>query len=94
MEARVAEWVRSGRCPSRLLEADELRVVRRWLSQDSARGLIAREDLGSLLSSSEAALAARAAATEEARRDRRMRRWMMVALVVTTAAAVAVFALG
>jgi len=94
LEDRVSAWVNSGRAASRLLEADELRVVRRWLSQDSARALAARADLESLLSSSEAALAARAAATEEARRHRRMRRWMIVALVVMTAAAIVVSTLG
>jgi hypothetical protein len=94
LEHTVSAWVKSGRAASRVLEADELRVVRRWLSQDSARDLAAREDLGTLLSSSEAALAARAAATEEAGRLRRMRQWMIVALVVMTAAAVAVSALG
>ncbi len=94
LEDRVSAWVNSGRAASRLLEADELRVVRRWLSQDSARGLAALEDLESLLSSSEAALAPRATTTEEARRDRRMRQWMMVALVVMTAAAIAVSNLG
>ena len=94
LEDRVSAWVNSGRAASRLLEADELRVVRRWLSQDSARGLAAREDLESLLSSSEAALAAQAAATEEARRHRRVRQWMIVAFVVMTAAAIAVSTLG
>jgi 2-C-methyl-D-erythritol 4-phosphate cytidylyltransferase len=94
LEDWVSAWVKSGRAASRLLEADELRVVRRWLSQDSARGLAAREDLESLLSSSEAALAAHAAAAEEARRYRRMRQWVMVALVVMTAAAIAVSTLG
>ena len=94
LEHWVSAWENSGRAASRLLEADELRVVRRWLSQDSARGLAAREDLGTLLSRSEAALAARAVATEEAGRDRRMRQWMMVALVVMTAAAIAVSTLG
>jgi hypothetical protein len=89
LEDRVNAWVKSGRAPSRLLEADELHVVRRWLSHDSAQDLAAREDLESLLSSSEAALAALAAATEEARRHRRMRRWMLVALVAMTAAAIA-----
>lgn len=94
LEDWVSAWVKSGRAASRLLEADELRVVRHWLSQDSARGLAARSDLESLLSSSEAALAARAAATEQARRDRRVRQWMMVALVVMTAGAIAVSTLG
>ena len=94
LEDRVSAWVKTGRAASRLLEADELRVVRRWLSQDSARGLAAREDLASLLASSEAALAARAAATEEARRHRRMRQSMVVALVVMIAAAIAVSILG
>jgi hypothetical protein len=94
LEDSVRAWVNSGRAASRLLEADELRVARRWLSQDSAQGLAAREDLESLLSSSEAALAARAAATDEARL-RRSRPWMMVALVVLivmTAAAITVAA--
>jgi hypothetical protein len=90
LEDWVSAWVKSGRAASRLLEADELRVVRHWLSQDSARGPAAREDLEDLISSSEAALAARAVATEEARRHRRMRQWLMVALVVMTAAAIAV----
>jgi hypothetical protein len=93
LEDRVSAWVKSGRAASRLLEADELRVVRRWLGQDSARGLAARDDLESLLFSSEAALAARAAraaTTGEARRHRRTRQWMLVALVVMTTAAIAV----
>jgi hypothetical protein len=94
LEERVDAWVSSGRAATRLLEADELPVVRRWLSQDSARGLAAREDLKSLLSSSEAALAALAAATEAARRHRRMRQWMTGACVVMTAAAIAASTLG
>src|ERR1051325_10142575 len=77
LEDRVSAWVDSGRAASRLLEADELRVVRHWLSGDSARDLAARDDLESLLSSSQAALAAHAAATEEARHHRRMRQWLM-----------------
>jgi hypothetical protein len=94
LDDRVSAWVNSGRAASRLLEADELRVVCRWLSQDSARGLAAREDLESLLSRSEAALAAQAAAIEEARRHRRMRQWMLVVFVVMTAAAIALSTLG
>ena len=97
LEDRINAWVKSGRAASRLLEADELRVVRHWLNRDSARTLAAREDLQTLLSSSEAALAAhaaRAAATEEARRHRRMRQWMIVALVMMTVAAIAVSTLG
>jgi hypothetical protein len=94
LEDAVSAWVKSGRAAARLLDADELRVVRRWLSQDSAGGLAAREDLQSLFASSEAALAAQAAATEDARRHRRVRQWMAVALVMMTAAALAVSALG
>lgn len=89
LEDRVNAWVKRGRAASDLLEADELRVVRRWLNHDGARGLAAREDLQSLLSTSEAALAALAAASDEARRQRRMRQWMTVALVAMTASAIA-----
>src|ERR1044071_4350410 len=64
MEARVAEWVRSGRSPSRLLEADELRVVRRWLGQARAWGLETSDDLQRLVADSEGAQNARAAHLE------------------------------
>src|SRR5256885_3075637 len=92
LEARVAEWVRSGRSPSRLLESDELPVVRRWLSDAPPWGLEASDDLRRLLADSEAAQAAREADAEaEAARHRsRFLRWLTAAVVVLTGAAVAV----
>ena len=92
LEARVAEWVRSGRSPSRLLEADELRVVRRWLSEAHAWGLGPSDDLRRLLAESEAAHATREADVEAkaARHRGRLRLWVTAAIVVLTFAAVAV----
>jgi hypothetical protein len=92
LEARVAEWVRNGRSPSRLLEADELRVVRRWLCHARAWGLETSDDLQRLLADSEAAQATREADVEaEAARHRgRLRLWLTAAIVVLTGAAVAV----
>jgi len=90
LEARVAEWVRSGRSPSRLLEADELRVVRRWLGQARAWGLETSDDLQRLLADSEAAQTAREANLEaEARHRGRLRLWLTAAIVVLTCAAMA-----
>ena len=91
MEARVAEWVRSGRSPSRLLEEDELRVVRRWLGQARAWGLETSDDLQRLVADSEAAQTAREANLEaEAARHRgRLRLWLTAAIVVLTCAAMA-----
>ena len=93
LEARLAEWVRSGRSPSRLLEADELRVVRRWLGQARACGLEASDDLQRLVAGSEAAQAAREAdvAAKAARHRGRLRLWVTAAaIVVLTCAAMAV----
>jgi hypothetical protein len=91
LEARVAEWVRSGRSPSRLLEADELRVIRRWLCHARAWGLEESDDLQRLLADSEAAHATRAAdvAAVAARHRGRLRLWVTAAIVVLTSAAVA-----
>jgi hypothetical protein len=92
LEARVAEWVRSGRSPSRLLEADELPVVRRWLRDARAWGLEASDDLQRLLAGSEAAQARREAdvKAEAARHRGRLRLWLTAAFVVLTGVAVAV----
>lgn len=92
LEARAAEWVRSGRSPSRLLEADELRVVRRWLRDGYARGPGASDEIQRLVASSEATLAAlvATAAAADARHRRRLRRWVTGALVVLIVAAVGV----
>lgn len=92
LEARVAEWVRSGRSPSRLLEADELRVVRRWVCQARAWGVEASDDLQRLLAGSEAAHATQKADVEAraARHRGRLRLWLTAAIVMLTCAAVAV----
>ncbi|HEY0484424.1 MAG TPA: hypothetical protein VGD37_43185 [Kofleriaceae bacterium] len=79
LEAKALEWVQSGRGLSRLLDADELREVRSWLSDEKARDLGVSEDIESLLARSEAALAAQAAEIED--RRRRWRRWVTIALV-------------
>lgn len=92
LEARVAEWVRSGRNPSRLLEADELPVVRRWLRDARAWGMEASNDLQHLLAGSEAAQARRAAdaRAESARRRGRLRLWLTAAIAVLAGAVVAI----
>ena len=91
LKARVAEWVRSGRSSSRLLEADELCVVRHWLRDARAWGLAGSDDLRRLLAESEAAKATREADIEaEAARHRgRVRLWVTAAMVVLTCAALA-----
>jgi hypothetical protein len=88
LEARAAEWVRSGRSPSRLLEADELRVVRRWLGEECARALRASDEIQRLVSSSEAALAAPLSAARQGK-VRRLGRWLMVAFTLLIGAAAA-----
>ena len=88
LEAKATEWVKHGRGQSRLLDADELREVRSWLSDDKARDLGVSKDIQSLLARSEAALAAHVAESEG--RRRRWRRWVMIVLVMLTAAVVAV----
>jgi hypothetical protein len=92
LEAKAAEWVKSGRGQSRLLDADELREVRGWLSDDKARDLGVSEEFQRLLAGSEAAVVAQVAEAEG--RRRRWRRWVTVALVVLTGAMVAVSTLG
>jgi len=67
LQAKAAEWVKSGRGQSRLLDADELREVRSWLSEEKARDLGVSEEIQSLLASSEAALAAQVAEAERQR---------------------------
>jgi len=88
LEAKAAEWGRHGRGLSRLLDGDELREVRGWLSDDKARDLGVSEEIQSLLSRSAAALAAQVAEAEA--RRLRWRRWVMIALVVVTGAGAAV----
>jgi len=88
LEATAREWVRSGRSPSRLLEADELRVVRRWLGEECARALRASDEIQSLVASSEAALAALLAATKQGK-ARRRGRWLMIAFALLTGAVAA-----
>jgi CHAT domain len=88
LEAKAAEWARSGRGQSRLLDADELREVRNWLSEEKARDLGVTEEMQSLLTHSEAALAAQIAEAEN--RRLRLRRWVMTALVVLTSSVVTV----
>jgi hypothetical protein len=88
LEAKAAEWVKSGRGQSRLLDAEELREVHGWLTDEKAGDLGVSEEIQSLLAHSEAALAAQVVETEG--RRRRWRRWVMVALVVLTGAVVAV----
>jgi hypothetical protein len=69
LEAKAAEWVRHGRGLSRLLDGDELREVRGWLSDDKARDLGVSEEIRSLLSRSAATLAAQVAEAEARRRQ-------------------------
>jgi hypothetical protein len=68
LEAKAAEWVASGRGQSRLLDTDELREVRGWLSDEKARDLGVSEKIQSLLARSEG-------------RRRRERRWRRVAII-------------
>ncbi|HEX7837219.1 MAG TPA: hypothetical protein VF469_07130, partial [Kofleriaceae bacterium] len=91
LEAKAAEWVRSGRGQSRLLDADELREVRGWLSAEKAHDLGVTEEMQSLLTRSGAVLAAQVAEAEG--RRRRVRRWVTIVLVLLTGA-VAVSTLG
>jgi len=71
LEAKAAEWVKSGRGLSRLLDADELREVRGWLSDDKARDLGVSEEIQRLLASSEVALARQVAEAEARSREAR-----------------------
>ena len=64
LEAKAAEWVNSGRGQSRLLDADELREVHGWLSDDKARDLGVSQAIKALLAHSESALAAQVAEAE------------------------------
>jgi WD40 repeat protein len=88
LEDRAAAWATHGRGASHLLDADELREARGWLSDDKARDLGVSEDLGRLLAQSEAQLAARRAEAEG--RRRRLRRWVTLALVTLTVGVVSV----
>ena len=88
LEDRAAEWVKRGSGPSRLLDADELREARGWLTDDKARDLGVSDAIGQLLSHSEAALAAEA--DEAAARRRRWRRWVIGVLIAAIGATIAV----
>ncbi len=88
LEAKAAEWVKAGRGQSRLLDADELREVRSWLSDDTARDLGVSADIQDLLARSEAALIAQRAEAEG--RRRRWRRWMTIAIAGLTGAVLTV----
>jgi len=88
LEAKAAEWVKHGRGQMRLLEADEVREVRNWLSGNKAHDLGVSQAIEDLIVQSEAALAAETAEAES--RRRRWRRWVMAAFVTLTAAVVAV----
>jgi hypothetical protein len=68
LEAKAAEWVKSGRGQSRLLDADELREVRSWLHDEKARDLGVSEEIQSLIVRSEG-------------RRRRERRWKTIAIL-------------
>jgi WD40 repeat protein len=91
LEGRAAEWVGHGSGRSRLLDADELREARGWLTDDRARDLGVSDDIQRLVARSEVALAAEAAEAEA--RRRRWRRWVTIALTALIAAVVAVSAL-
>lgn len=80
LEGKAAEWVTAGRGTARVLDADELREQRGWLSDDKARALGVSEDALALLARSEAEQAAQAA--REAAQKRRLRRWKAAALGV------------
>jgi hypothetical protein len=90
LEARAAQWLNSGCRPSWLLEADELRVVRQWLSRDLVCDRSVSPDIQHLLAGSEAAHATRAARISDAGERRlRSRQRVTVVLVVLTGAALA-----
>jgi WD40 repeat protein len=88
LEDRTAEWVKHGRGTSRLLDADEVRDARGWLTADLARDLGISDDLHQLIAHSEAALAAQRA--DAVAHRARLRRWITTALATLTAAVVAV----
>jgi len=88
LESKAAEWVTSGRGRYRLLDADELREVRGWLTEDKARDLGVSEAVQGLLARSEAALVAQVVTVVN--RRRRWQRWVTVALVILTGAGLAV----
>jgi WD40 repeat protein len=88
LEDKAAEWVQRGRGPYRLLDADELREVRGWLTEDTARDLGVSEAVQGLLARSEAALMAEVAKVNDGRR--RSLRWVMLAFVVLAGVGVAV----
>ena len=96
LEDRAAEWAAHGRGASRLLDADEVREARGWLTDDKARDLGVSEDIQRLLARSEQALAAQLAEIEARRRTRRVViasviAGLIVAVVaVSTAAVIAV----
>jgi len=88
LEERAAEWAKHGSGASHLLDADEVREARGWLTGDKARDLGVSDDIQRLLARSEAQLAAQLAEAEG--RRRRVRRWVTVALVTLAAAVVSV----
>jgi WD40 repeat protein len=88
LEGRAAEWAKHGRGPSHMLDADEVREARGWLSDDKARDLGVSDDIQRLIAQSEAALAAQRA--DAAARRRRLRRWITIALGTLSVAVVSV----
>lgn len=88
LEDKAAEWIATGCGKSRLLDADELREARAWLSTEGARDLGVSEDVHDLFAHSKAALAAQV--TEIEARRRRWRRWVIVAIGALTIAVMAV----
>lgn len=62
LEGKAAEWVRSGRGKTRLLDAEELGEVHAWLTQEAARELGPSEDALALVAASALADEERAAA--------------------------------
>ena len=71
LEGKAAEWVRSGRGKTRLLDAEELVEVRGWLTQEVARELGPSEDALALVAASVSAEEERTAELAELERQRR-----------------------
>lgn len=84
LEVKAAEWVRSGRGPFRLLDADELRELHGWLAGDTARELGISEDSLALVRQSEAALQAQADAEAARVRELQAQHAEMQRLLVNT----------
>jgi WD40 repeat protein len=92
LEAKAADWARSGRGEYRLLDADELREAAGWLSDDKIRDLGVSTEIRDLLIRSKVRLAADAAEIE--RRQRRRHRWVTITIMTMLIVVVVVSWLG